>query len=333
MDNKDIENKIIQELSGSSINNEDPVTFIKYSRSRAELINSPVNYKISTTNPKIKKLSKTKYVNTETGEIKKYKQHKKRTKSSFNHTFKNLKEKIYCNFFGDKNELFATLTFDNLAAPIDLRFNKDNKHNKQVGKYCQKKLTALLQRLSRKYDDKDKHYKLIHIIIMEAQKSGVPHYHLLLKLLNADALRLTQGDLNELWGQGEVHTEPLNDVTNLPKYFHARLTDLPCDEATKQDKENYETIERSSNGQSKSFLKGARLQYFPADINYFSSSKNLKSSDKQQMTAYRARHKAKELGLMVAKGLKYRAYSIDGRDEWVKRESWTKHPSPQINTK
>lgn len=326
MNNLEIKDQLIRELTGSTITYQSPTTLIIYSSNQAELINSPSNYRKST--PCIKKLSKNTYVNTSTGEMKKYKYHSKRSNKSFNKSFKVLKEKILCNFNAGPNEKFVTLTFDNELAPISLKFTLDVDQNKEIAKYCQKQLNLLFQRLNRLYNY-DNH-KLIHICIMEPQTNGTPHYHLLLKLLNADTFKLNELQINQLWQQGYANLKPLKSVDNLPAYFCAHLTDLPSNEASTKDlnNNNYQEIQRKVNGKFKKFLKGARLQYFPADINYFSCSKGLRTSVRKQLSAEQARDILDKKGMRVIKRLKYKAYSEDGHDTYVHREIW-QVPAPE----
>lgn len=324
MNNLEIKDQLIRELTGSTITYQSPTTLIIYSSNQAELINSPSNYRKST--PCIRRLNKDTYVNTNTGEIKNYKYHTERSNKSFNKSFRTIKEKILCNFNARPNEKFVTLTFDNELAPISLKFTLDVDQNKEIARYCQKQLNLFFQRLSRLYNY-DNH-KLIHICIMEPQKNGTPHYHLLLKLLNADKFKLNESQLSQLWQQGYVNLKPLTNVNNLPAYFHAHLTDLPSNEASTKELNNYQEIQRKVNGQSKKFLKGARLQYFPADINYFSCSKGLRTSVRKQLPAEQARDILDKKGMQATKGIKYKAYSKDGHDTYVRREIW-QVPAPE----
>lgn len=317
----------------SLINDRDILNLRDYGSS-ISLTDTPANYR----NPKHKKMhyrkiSKDKYVDTDTGEVKKYQHNVKKTQASFNKSFSNLSDKICANFTGEDNELFVTLTFDGLAMTMDgldsigdFKFTKDMKHNKQVATYAKSKLKAFFQRLNRKFNKGN--CKLIHIVIMEPQGNGVPHYHVLLKLLNATTFKLSTMELERLWKQGEVNVESLKNITSLPAYFHVHLTDVPVEDASNQDKEDHEVVRRAVNGKEKSFLKGARLQYFPHDINYFSTSKGLKVGKKSQVLGKQAREMIRERNLELSYREQYTSFSdSDGNEYSTTRMNWST-PAP-----
>uniref|UniRef100_UPI00403F3BBB rolling circle replication-associated protein n=1 Tax=Lentilactobacillus hilgardii TaxID=1588 RepID=UPI00403F3BBB len=304
----------------SDIKGDDRVTIHDY-YNKLELVNSPSNYRRSTQKASIKKRSNNEYINLQTGEIKQFKHHNHRSKASFNHSFTILKDKLYCNFKGEPNELFATLTFDNKKAPIDLAFNHNENHNHQIAKYCKQELKKLIRKIKQQLNKDDA--QLIYITIMEPQKNGVPHFHLLLKLLNSESINLSETVLNNLWSHGIVDIKNLYDTTNLAAYFHAHLTDLPVNEATSNDLRHPHIISR----QQKKYIKGARLKYFPNDINYFSCSRNLKTSTKTETNADQARQFAKKRGYKFDNASSYTIQLPNDQLERVNRELWVPAPT------
>lgn len=308
-------------MESSNIKGDDRVTVYDYYSNKLELVKSPSNYRKSKQKASIKKLSNNEYIDLQTGEIKQFKHHNHRTKTSFNHSFKVLKDKLYCNFNGNPNELFATLTFDNKKAPINLAFNQSESNNHQIAKYCKQELKKLIRKIKQQLN-KDS-AQLIYITIMEPQKSGVPHFHLLLKLLNSESINLSESVLSSLWSHGFVNIKDLYDVTNLAAYFHAHLTDLPANEATHDDLKHSHIIKR----QQKKYIKGARLKYFPNDINYFSCSRNLKTSTKTETNAEQARQFAKKRGYKFDNASSYTVRLPDDHLEQVSRELWVPAPT------
>lgn len=305
----------------SDIKDGDRVTIHDYYNNKLELVKSPSNYRKSKQRANIKKRSNNKYVDLRTGEIKQFKHHDHRSIASFNHSFTILKDKLYCNFNGEPNELFATLTFDNKKAPIDLAFNHNESHNHQIAKYCKQELKKLIRKIKQQLNKDDA--QLIYITIMEPQKSGVPHFHLLLKLLNSESINLSEAMLNNLWSHGFVNIKKLYDTTNLAAYFHAHLTDLPADEATSNDLKHPHIINR----QQKKYIKGARLKYFPNDINYFSCSRNLKTSTKIETNAEQARQFAKQKGYEFDGAHSYTIHLPNDQVAKVSRELWIPAPT------
>lgn len=190
------------------------------------------------------KLSKTEYVDKETGEVRQYKQTttRKQNPNELRKTFKALRRLINTNFFGKTNEKHITLTYGKLMQDY-----------KQVNSDFRKWWRVIKRHFP----------SLEYICVTEYQASGSIHLHILVKdLLNED-LPLEQTLLNETWTKGFSEVTNIESNSNLGAYFSARFTDLDL----KEDIQNENT--------SKLILKGARLKYYKTGQRIFTTSRGI----------------------------------------------------------
>ena len=223
----------------------------------------------------IAKLSNGYYLNRRTGEIKKYHIHEHGTRltnlSSVKRAMLKLRYIIDSNFFGDKNELFISLTY-----------SKPQTDTKRL----KKDWANFIKKLYRKYPNTD----LKFIAIFEPQGKLVDdkpcfHIHFLLKgLVNMD-----KKILYKLWPQGFVDIKSIhyfdNDdhkvdenpeniaayVTSYAVNLNTQFVDHNVAEIMKENK--IEIITTSSN---KQIAKGARLLFYPRYFRFYSCSSNVK---------------------------------------------------------
>lgn len=190
------------------------------------------------------KLSKTEYLDKDTGEIKKYKKTETRTQNpnELRKTFKALRRLINYNFCAKSNEKHITLTYGKLQTDYK-QVNKDFRH---WWKTIKKQFPSLE-----------------YICVMEYQANGSIHLHILVKDIDNDDLPLEQTLLNETWKHGFSKVTKIKNVTNLGAYFSARFTDIDL----KEDIENENT--------SKLILKGARLKYYKTGQRIFTTSRGI----------------------------------------------------------
>ena len=178
---------------------------------------------------------------------------------------------IESNFFGDKNELFISLTYS---------------HPQTNTKRLKKDWANFVKKLYRKYPDSN----LKYIAIFEPQGKLVDdkpcfHIHFLLKgLVNMD-----KKILYKLWPQGFVDIKSIhyfdNDdhkvdenpeniaayVTSYAVNLNTQFVDHNVAEIMKENK--IEIITTSSN---KQIAKGARLLFYPRYFRFYSCSSNVK---------------------------------------------------------
>lgn len=185
-----------------------------------------------------KKVSKKEMVNLNTGEIIVCDTSNTREENvlSLRKTISRLRDLINCNFFGDDNELFITLTY-----------------RENMTDY--KRLYKDFDRFYKRFKYRFRHIEFLYISVVEPQGRGAWHIHLLLKALNKDYLYIDNSLIAELWGHGFCKTQRLRGVDNVGAYLSSYLTDLYVDGMRH---------------------KGARLYLYPAGINIYRFSRNCK---------------------------------------------------------
>lgn len=215
-------------------------TFVKISKQGKNYLD--ITYTILKPKSNIKKLNKDEYIKLSTGEIKKFNYENKKSIDSLSKTIKYLREIIRCNFSGEKNEAFLTLTY------------KENMQNTE-------KLYSDFKKFIMKLKYKFKDYKFEYIAVVEPQERGAWHLHILLKVTNQKSLFLHQEMLLKMWVHGGVFVERIkNNVDDLGTYFGAYFTDL-LDENSKQRK------------------KGARLYLYPKSFKFYRCSRGIKKPE------------------------------------------------------
>ena len=119
-----------------------------------------------------------------------------------------------------------------------------------------------------------------YISVAEPQNRGAWHLHLILLYC---APFVPVSDIETAWGQGFVWITDCFGVDNIGAYFSAYLSDLPFDEAVEGGVEFSESsvVEKSvfefseQKTVSKKFVKGARLGFYPAGMNFFRCSRGV----------------------------------------------------------
>lgn len=195
--------------------------------------------KISNNLKNFRRISKDEILNIATGEMIKIENSvtRKDNIKSLRETIKRLRRLINVNFEGAKNELFITLTYA---------------ENMTDYKRLYRDFEVFYKRLKRKFKD----IEFIYIYVVEPQRRGAWHVHLLLKAINKDYLFIDNSVISELWCQGFCKTQRLESVDDVGAYLSAYLTDIICEDGSK--------------------CKGARLYLYPSGINIYRSSRNCK---------------------------------------------------------
>ena len=195
---------------------------------------------------------------------------KMESKESLRRTFKTLRERINANFFGDKNEIFITLTYrwidgipmtdeKKLYRDFDL-FMKNLKNNLKTD--------------------------IRYINVVEPQQSGAWHCHLLIKAYEVDSLFIPHDDLINWWPHGSVNVKRLDFCDNIGAYLSAYLSDVECD-INAPIIEGGDVVEKivNENGQDvkKKFIKGMRLKFYKKKMRIARYSRNLLKVEKTEM--------------------------------------------------
>lgn len=198
-----------------------------------------------------KKISKNRMVDKTTGEIIEVEPSNNRADNiiSLRRTIKKLRDLINANFEGAKNELFITLTYA---------------ENMTDYKRLYSDFVKFFKRLSYRYKD----IEFLYIYTIEPQERGAWHIHLLLKGLNVQELFIPNDTVGEIWGHGFTKTRRLDEVDNVGAYLSTYLADVLDDTGKK---------------------KGARLKLYPAGINIYRCSRNVKKPEVWRMTYEEAR--------------------------------------------
>lgn len=202
---------------------------------------------------KIRRLSKTQYVDLETGEVKEYKQsiNKSDNVQNVQRSLANLRRIINLNFTGEDSERFLTLTYSTLMTDTN-KLYRDFKN-----------FISKLRKL----------YPVEYVVVAEPQQSGSWHLHVLLKSMAIKRLHIPIEVLSELWNHGYFHIEKVPFADNFGAYFAVRVTDLYSEDS---DINNINA--------PKSVVKGGRLHFYPPNFKIYRCSKSIKRPLAIQMT-------------------------------------------------
>ncbi|WP_426787209.1 rolling circle replication-associated protein [Staphylococcus capitis] len=190
--------------------------------------------------------SDTEYITLD-GEIKEYKKsvNKSDNLGSVKKTMKRLRRLIANNFEGGQNQLWLTLTYKINMRDV-ARLSSD--------------LRQFLKKLRRKYG------ALEYIAVMEPQKRGAWHYHILLKTDDGRPLYIHNDVIYKLWKHGFTKTKRLSESDNVAAYVMAYLTDMDVNEDDDTKK-------------SKKIIKGMRLNFYPSNMQIYRCSRGIKAPE------------------------------------------------------
>lgn len=215
----------------------------------------------------IKKLDSDRYFDIETGEIKDFNKSENRSQNlnSLRQTFKKLRYLINNNFVGAKNELFVTLTYrGDLQTSDHLKVGKDYDN--------------FLKRLKRHFKSQT---TIDAIRVLEPHASGKWHLHVLFRFNELERIFIPNEVLAELWGNGFVTIQSLEDVDNIGAYVSAYLADMEITEENILSFVGKELDLKEIDG--KKYVKGARLPFYKSGVNIFSKTKGIAYPDRQRM--------------------------------------------------
>lgn len=230
------------------------------------------------------------YLDTKTGKYfhsKRRSQNKLENIASLKKSFRRLEEKVACNFFGESNEMFITLTYRKNMQDYDkVGIDWKNFYNKQF-----------------------KNFKIKHglgdsqfVCVKEIQARGAIHLHVLLKfpeIEKVDKNNFPYREFNKLWVHGRTDIEHINPqenqhITNIARYFTAYFRNLELNdlEALMLDPKFVAT-----DAQKKKYEKYGRLKLFPSNKKIFSTSRNLKEPEIIDATVEEHKKSLEALGM------------------------------------
>jgi len=201
----------------------------------------------------VRKLDALRYVVLSTGEVGYYEakaDSKAEALASLRRTFRRLRHLINNNFTGASNELFVTLTYAENMRDVERLYRDFEKYIKRL-----------------RYAWKDRS-TIDYISVVEPQKRGAWHMHVLLRLNDLAAAYIGNADMAKLWGHGFVRVQRLEQVDNVGAYLTAYLTNLPTSKAK---------------GKAKAYEKGARLHLYPPGMNFYRSSSGIRPPERVRM--------------------------------------------------
>lgn len=221
----------------------------------------------------IQNISKDKYLDKETGEIKERKKSENRyqTPKSVRKSINKLMDLIRCNATEKSYCKWLTLTYADAMTDYT-KVYEDGK--------------MFLRRLQRYLDNQtelsagQKSFKRITVAEPQGEGHGNSwHLHILLIFENV-APFISNKEIADLWGHGLTDAHKVYDADGLALYFKIHLSDVEYVEGD----ENYNVVEKNVNGVSKQFIKGGRLQYYPTGMPLFSVSRGMKRPVVEKMS-------------------------------------------------
>lgn len=220
----------------------------------------------------IKKVSKESFVILSTGELREFKKTENRAEnfSSLRKTFKKIRYLINNNFTGQRNELFATLTY------------KENMQDTTQLYIDFKKFMGRMRYTFKEFG------RVEYLDIIEPQKRGAWHHHVLLKFPDQEKVFIENALLSELWGHGFVRVNRVQNVDNIGAYLTAYLADIPLEEVAGEIIQG-EIVEKETDRGKKKFVKGGRLHLYPTSTNLYRKSKGILFPDRKIMTYEQAK--------------------------------------------
>lgn len=211
----------------------------------------------------IQNISKNRYLDKETGEIKERKTSENRYQSpkSVRKSINKLMDLIRCNATETSYCKWITLTYADAMT--------DHKKVYEDGKMFLRRLQRYLNNQT-DLSDGQKTFKRITV----AEPQGERHdnsWHLHILLIFEDSSPFLSNDvIAQLWRHGMTDAHKVYDADVLALYFKVYLSDIEYVEG------DYDAVDKVVNGESKQFVKGGRLQYYPTGMPLFSASRGLK---------------------------------------------------------
>ena len=146
-----------------------------------------------------------------------------------------------------------------------------------------------------------KSFKYITIVEPQGENRG-NSWHLHIILVFEDVAPFIANDvIVDIWSKGFTDTHAVFEGDGLALYFKAYLSDVEYeDDRVDLEEDNNEpaTVEKIVNGESKQFLKGERLKYYPTGMNLYSSSRGMKKPEVEEMSNGEAMERVKDAKLV-----------------------------------
>jgi len=209
------------------------------------------------------------YLELATGEIKQCQIHNSRQeqKKSLYRTFKNARGLINANVTDVNNVRWITLTYAENMKDTNRLYEDFKKFNMRFQTYCKNESISCPE----------------YIVMMEPQRRGAWHCHLLY-IWDKKAPYIANKKLETIWNQGFVKIKKLDNVDNVGAYLTAYLGDMDISDCLGMDIGGMTCKTVEIEGQSKYYVKGARLDLYPAKFNMIRSSRGVKRPTEEMMS-------------------------------------------------
>lgn len=220
----------------------------------------------------IVKLDKDRYVYTKTGEILFFEHTENRAQGvgSMRRTFKKIRYLINNNFGKGANELWITLTYAENMQDTKKLYSDMNKFIKRI-RYQKREMGSM-----------------DYLAVVEPQKRGAWHIHMLMKFSGVTEAYIANKELAEIWGHGFVTVKRIKNIDNLGAYITAYLTDLTLEEGLHEAMKGKPLKEVGG----KAYVKGARVHLYPPGMNIYRASRGIKMPEQRKMRYKSAKEKA-----------------------------------------
>lgn len=185
-------------------------------------------------------------------------------------TFARARALINTNVTDVSKVRWCTLTYAENMTDTEQLYNDFMKFNKRFQYYCKKQGYG----------------KPEYIVMMEPQARGAWHAHLLYIWQDRQAPFIENAVLRGLWKHGFVKIKKLDNVDNVGAYLTAYLGDMEiseCGIVHAGAKGKVVEVDEDGKKVKKAFIKGARLDLYPANFNMIRYSKGCKKPTVEMM--------------------------------------------------
>lgn len=254
----------------------------------------------------IQNISKDKYVDKKTGEIKERKKTENRYQSpkSVRKSINRLMDLIRCNAIDPAKCKWLTLTYAGPMTDGSKVFSDGKKFFRRLQSYLDKRSDL---------SDGQKAFKRIAVAEPQGEGHGNSwHLHILL-IFEDVAPFIPNEDITELWKNGMTHVQKVYDSDGLALYYKVHLSDMEYEESD-EDNLTYsmksKIVEKTVNGESKKFIKGERLKHYPTGMPLYSASRGMPRPIEERMTNKEAMERVKDCKLVYRE-----TFSIGSEDK------------------
>ena len=221
----------------------------------------------------ISKIDKDTYLDLRTGEVKEFKHTENRAEnlSVIRCTMARIRALINSNVTTPDNCKWVTLTYAENMTDRERLYHDFEKFWKRFLYWCKKQ----------------GYTKPEYIVVVEPQGRGAWHIHAFF-IWDSKSPFIPNDEMERLWRQGFTSTKSVKDCDNIGAYFSAYLADIEYndgDEVAFCDKVVEKTFtDTDGNINTKKFIKGGRLHFYPTGFNIIRHSRGIKEPVVEHLT-------------------------------------------------